>query len=226
MKIHSLSLPSTNIDSMREFYTSVLGLKLAESDSQFFTLQAGFTRMAFNTINDGTLPKHHFAFNIPPNLFQEAKTWLAERTGLISGKEGQVEFDFSNWNALGMYFIDPAGNIGELIARDMLPSAQADVFSADHILSVSEIGVPVPDVPGTVDLLRRAAGLQPYRGETDTFTAVGDENGLLIVVQQGREWYPRTGISAQPSPLEIWFENNHKRFHLQLVDAGVSIQVE
>lgn len=226
MKIHSLSLPSTNFDSMREFYTSVLGLKLAESDSQFFTLQAGFTRMAFNTINDGTLPKHHFAFNIPPNLFQEAKTWLAERTGLISGKEGQVEFDFSNWNALGMYFIDPAGNIGELIARDMLPSAQADEFSADHIVSVSEIGVPVPDVPGTVDLLRRAAGLQPYRGETDTFTAVGDENGLLIVVQQGREWYPRTGISAQPSPLEIWFENNHKRFHLQLVDAGVSIQVE
>ena len=211
---------------MREFYTSVLGLKLAESDSQFFTLQAGFTRLAFNTTNDGTLPKHHFAFNIPPNLFQKGKTWLAERTGLVSGKEGQVEFDFSNWNALGMYFIDPAGNIGELIARDMLPSAQADEFSADHIVSVSEIGVPVPDVPGTVDLLRRAAGLQPYRGETDTFTAVGDENGLLIVVQQGREWYPRTGISAQPSPLDIWFENNHKRFHLQLVDAGVSIQAE
>lgn len=226
MKIHSLSLPSTNIDSMREFYTSVLGLKLAESDSQFFTLQAGFTRLAFNTTNDGTLPKHHFAFNIPPNLFQKGKTWLAERTALVSGKEGQVEFDFSNWNALGMYFIDPAGNIGELIARDMLPSAQVDEFSADHIVSVSEIGVPVPDVPGTVDLLRRAAGLQPYRGETDTFTAVGDENGLLIVVQQGREWYPRTGISAQPSPLDIWFENNHKRFHLQLVDAGVSIQAE
>jgi hypothetical protein len=73
-------------------------------------------------------------------------------------------------------------------------------------------------------LLRRAAGLQPYRGETDTFTAVGDENGLLIVVQQGREWYPRTGISAEPSPLEIRFENNQKHYYLRLGNTGVSIQ--
>jgi catechol-2,3-dioxygenase len=224
MKIQSLTLPSSNIDSMREFYSKVLGLKLVEQDGQSFTLQAGSTRLTFSGTKDGKASKHHLAFNIPPNLFQEAKAWLAARTVLVRGKEGQVEFDFSNWNALGMYFIDPDGNIGELIARDMLPPVETAGFSAEHILSVSEIGIPVADVPGTVALLRQSAGLQPYRGETETFAAVGDENGLLIVVQQGREWYPKTGVSAEFSPMEILIGSGRQTFLLQLGEAGLNIQ--
>ncbi len=209
---------------MLDFYIKVFGLKLVEKSGQSFTLQAGSTRLTFTSAKDRKAPKHHFAFNIPPNLFEEAKTWLAQRTALVRGKEGQVEFDFSNWNALGMYFIDPDGNIGELIARDMLPPAQAAMFSADNILSVSEIGIPVPDVPGTVALLRQAAGLLPYRGETETFAAVGDENGLLIVVQQGREWYPKTGITAEVSPMEIGIESGHMNYLITTGRQGFQVQ--
>ncbi len=224
MKIKTLTLPSSNIDSMREFYTNGLGLPLVREDDQGFTLQAGSTRLTFSHTENGSAPKQHFAFNIPPNLFHEAKAWLAERTELVRGKEGQVEFDFSNWNALGMYFLDPAGNIGELIARDMLPEAETSRFTAANILSVSEIGIPVPNVPETVELLRQVAGLEPYRGETETFAAVGDENGLLIVVQRGREWYPKTGVTAEFLQMEIRIESGEQTFLLRLEETGLDIQ--
>ena len=224
MKIKTLSLPTHNLNSMREFYTDVFGLPLVDEDKSSFTLQAGSTRLAFIGTKDGKAPKHHFAFNIPPNLFQEAKAWLAERTELVRGKEGQVEFDFSNWDARGLYFLDPAGNIGELIARDMLPEAETSRFTAAAILSVSEIGIPVANVPETVTALRQTAGLLPYRGATETFTAVGDENGLLIVVQQGREWYPNTGVSAEDSAMQILIKSANLDYLVTTGQQGIQIQ--
>ena len=209
---------------MQAFYTDILGLPLVDKDGQSFTLQAGSTRLTFSHTEDGSAPKQHFAFNIPPNLFEEAKAWLSERTELVRGKEGQVEFDFSNWNALGMYFLDPAGNIGELIARDMLPEAETSRFTAANILSVSEIGIPVPNVPETVELLRQVAGLEPYRGETETFAAVGDENGLLIVVQRGREWYPKTGVTAEDSAIQILIESANLDYIITTGRQGFQIQ--
>jgi hypothetical protein len=32
------------------------------------------------------------------------------------------------------------------------------------------------------------------------FTAVGDENGLFIVVEGGRIWFPETGIAPENIP--------------------------
>lgn len=53
-------------------------------------------------------------------------------------------------------------------------------------------------------MLRTTLGVAPFRGsEGETFTALGDDQGLLIVVQRGREWYPSTGLAAAPSPLQL-----------------------
>lgn len=47
-------------------------------------------------------------------------------------------------------------------------------------------------------------GISPYGGPgSETFTAVGDEHGLFIVVKRGRIWFPDTGKGAGMAPLEV-----------------------
>ena len=47
-------------------------------------------------------------------------------------------------------------------------------------------------------------GMTVYDGAgSDTFSAVGDELGLFIVVKEGRNWYPETGISAGLHPVSV-----------------------
>jgi hypothetical protein len=42
---------------------------------------------------------------------------------------------------------------------------------------------------------------------SDTFTAVGDEDGLFIVVKRGRIWYPETGVAADVYPVAVTLAN-------------------
>ncbi len=72
-------------------------------------------------------------------------------------------------------------------------------------------------------IIQKATGLQLYKGQTDTFTALGDENGLLIVVKTGREWYPNTGQTAMDSALEVIFEVGKTRYMLINGGTGLSI---
>ncbi len=120
------------------------------SSPQFCSLVAGQSVLHFTRAVGNESPKYHFAFNIAPNLFKQAKIWLSENVALLRGKQGQDEFDFSSWNARGMYFYDPASNIGELIARSDLSPTRETTFDPGSILSISEIGVPVEDVPAAV----------------------------------------------------------------------------
>jgi hypothetical protein len=52
--------------------------------------------------------------------------------------------------------------------------------------------------------LQNELGLAVYDGQgSDTFTAVGDDDGLFIVVKRGRIWYPDTGVPASINPTRI-----------------------
>ncbi len=221
MKIENLILQTNHLTEMVEFYTSVLELKQIGSLTASVVLQAGYTRLQFCQAQTGINPLYHFAFNIPPNLYAQAKVWLEERFDLVKGKQGQVEFDFSNWDAHGLYFYDPVGNILEFIARDMLPPAKEKFFTSSHILSVSEVGIVVEDVLTTITQIEQVTGLQPYREQTDTFTAMGDEHGLLIVVEKLREWYPNTGLKAETMDLEAIITFNGTRYLLANSSAGL-----
>jgi hypothetical protein len=75
-------------------------------------------------------------------------------------------------------------------------------FDERSILSISEIGLASDDVIATVAQLQGAA-MPIYDGAgSDTFAAVGDEHGLLIVVSRGRIWFPETGTPADLVPLK------------------------
>jgi catechol-2,3-dioxygenase len=207
MNIDELDLLAAGLPAQREFYTGVLGLPGAE-ESGAFSVRAGSSRLTFRQAPDGWTGVYHFAFNIPENRFQEAKSWLSGRAPLITDARGKDEFGFESWNAHSVYFYDPAGNILELIARHNLDNSTSEPFSEQSLLSVSEIGLATDNVPDTVRLLQDELGAGIYDGAgSDMFTAAGDEHGLLIVVKQSRVWFPDTGKPAELVPLTAFISN-------------------
>src|ERR671934_159450 len=82
-------------------------------------------------------------------------------------------------SARAVYFRDPERNIVEFLAR----------HEPRRHLTLAEVGLPVADVADAVTALRKL-GLEPYRAWGETFAPLGDADGLLIVVQVGRGWFP------------------------------------
>ena len=48
--------------------------------------------------------------------------------------------------------------------------------------------------------------MQTYRDHATSFVPVGDDHGVLILVSNGREWFPETGIRAAPLPTQVRLE--------------------
>ena len=101
-----------------------------------------------------------------------------------------------------MYFGDPDGNILELIARRNLANDAPGDFDASMLLRIAEFGLPTADPASTVSELERVLGLDIYDGDRQTFTAVGSETGLFIVVPIGRKWFP-TEVAAAESVARV-----------------------
>ena len=201
MQIEHLELLATDLAALRDFYVGRCGLPALAATEGYLELQVGESCLRFTQAPEGWSGCYHFAFNIPENQFAEAKAWLAKRVALAADASGRDTFDSSDWNADILYFFDPAGNIGELIARHTLDCASDAPFGSENLLSVSEIGVAVPDVAATVADLTERIGIARYGETSDTFTPIGDERGLFIVVRAGRIWFPDTGIVAAPLPV-------------------------
>lgn len=211
MRFTQIRFLTRDLAALHSFYCRTLGLRelvTAESRSGRLDLLAGETVLIFEQAPEAWSGNYHFAFNIPANQFEAAQKWLMHRAPALSDKAGNTSFHHSDWNADSVYFLDPGGNILELIARHNLKTNALDQkphFDANRILSVSEIGLAVDDVEGAVaNLITQIPGTAVYgSGEPDMFSAVGDENGLLIIVRQGRIWYPDSGIPALHLPVDI-----------------------
>jgi catechol-2,3-dioxygenase len=189
--IARLRLRTHRLAELRTFYREKFHFPIQDETRDSITFRAGTTSLTFvQTEEKDTQPFYHFAFNIPENKLPLAKEWLERRTPLVL-REGEAVFHFPNWNAHAIYFWDPAGNLGELIARHNLANARGGAFTPEEILYASEIGLVVEDVPAAVRELKRRLGLPAYRPGSPTFEPLGDEHRLLIVVQKGRPWSHR-----------------------------------
>ena len=186
-----LTLQTRKLDELRTFYREQFGMPVLADGANSVTLKAGDTALTFEQTSDETIePFFHFAFNIPENKLVSAKTWLSRRAKILS-HHGHDEYDFRDWNAHAVYFWDPAGNLGELIARHDLANANAGDFRGSDLLNVSEIGIVVDDVPTEAKSLKAALGVETYKGSaSQSFEAIGDAHQLLIVVPVGRGWFP------------------------------------
>jgi len=196
MHIHELRLHARDLDAQRIFFGETLGLSIVDSTPEQLTVQVGQTTLIFEH-QPGWAGIYHYALNIPENQFSQAAAWLTERAALLSDSDGKQQFFFSNWDADAVYFLDADGNIAELIARHSLPTVSDDLFGVKNILCVSEIGWVSDDVLAAAGHLAESYGLSAYLGSSGkTFTAVGDENGLFILVPRHHPWMPNNQPAA------------------------------
>lgn len=204
MKILDVTLQTHRLAELKAFYTQVLELPLAEEKAAAFAVQVQHTRLRFRQAAAGEEPQYHFAFNIPENQLAQARAWVAARVPLLRSADGTEEFDFANWHAHAFYFEDPAGNILECIARHDLPNATSAPFSGASLLGLSEVGLPVADVLAFCGQLTAQLGVPSFAKGTPTahFSAMGDDEGLLIVVPLEKKWMP-TDKPVQACPVEV-----------------------
>jgi catechol-2,3-dioxygenase len=161
MYIQELILHTRHIGDQKAFYCTILSLPLLTETTDSFTVQAGRTRLCFEE-SESDVPPYHIAFTIPRQTFYEAKSWVQQRVPLLH-KNGEDEIFFAHLNARSFYFCDPAGNILEDIVHYNLNTKRVPANMAS-VLHVSEIGLPVADVPAVADRLDKQCALQPYGG--------------------------------------------------------------
>jgi catechol-2,3-dioxygenase len=172
------------------FYVDALHAKPAGDG-----VRVGETTLRFD--EEAPPAPYHLAFALPPGSVRSAFAWAHPGLDMLS----EEIFDFSNWNADAFYFEDPDGNVLELIARHGPERA----FAVSDIVNLCELGLPVADPPTAVTELETELGLEVFDGDRDAFTAVGDPQGLFIVVRPGRNWLP-TDRAAAECPAEVTIE--------------------
>lgn len=191
MQITRVSLPVRSVATWIDFFNQRLQLCEGGGGTSS-SVQVGSTLAEFRHDASQT-GVHHLALTIPESKFEQAKLWIGERTTVLA-LDGADEFECSAaWNAHSVYFDGPDGSVLELIARRDLPHGQKGEFTSADLLAVSEVGVAVPSVPESAAALAIAAALHPYGAVPgETFGPVGTTEGLLILVTEGRAWFPTT----------------------------------
>jgi len=190
MHIHHVTIGTRDLDSTESVYGDTFGLPTTR-EGERVVVRMGATTVTF--LAEPTLSgTHHLAWTIPTGTFDAAVAWASERVPPLRGDGGATVFEAPRaWDARSVYIDGPDGQLLELIERRTLPaSARRAGFAADDIVRVSEVGVAVPDVLAAVDACT-AAGVASYGSDPDPgFSAVGDVEGLLVLVPAARRWFP------------------------------------
>ncbi len=198
MEIRQVQLATRAPDETAHFYERLGCPVVVDRDAAHVTV--GSTQLVFRVL-DGMIGAHHLAFTIPTGSFAAAKSWIAG-VATVLGADDSDEFEGPpNWNSRSVYFEGPDRQLLELIERrDLSPAGAADPA---RLVSVSEVGLAVPDVLGAVDALRHH-GLEAYANPPGPdFAPVGDVHGLLILVSPGRKWFPTLDRAPSTAPVVV-----------------------
>lgn len=214
MNITKLELLTADLQVQNDFYENILELPVKLTSSNL-EVKAGQTELVFIQAPADFDGAYHFAFNIPENQFHVAKTWISERIPLLRDESGQDEFESKNWISHSVYFKDAAGNVLEFIARHHLKNAVDGDFDGEQILNISEIGLPSENVIGFVNELCASLNLSVFKQQpNETFTPVGDDNGLFILPIKNRIWIPNSGVPAKLLPVKVTGDTNGKEWEV------------
>jgi len=223
MKITYLELVTTNVQAQREFYSNVLELPVNLSATKL-EVQAGETLLVFMQAEPDFSGAYHFAFNIPENQLPAAIEWSSKRFPLLHDDTGKEIFDSKSWNSDSVYFKDPAENVLEFIARHEMKNPHEGKFDKKQILNVSEIGLPSEDVIALANKLCTQLGLPVFHQEpNETFTPVGDNDGLFILPIRDRIWMPQSGVPAKLLPIKVKGNANGKEWEVRGVPYEIIV---
>lgn len=211
MYIRELTIQTRKLAEQKTFYSALLELPLIAETASSFTIQAGTTRLTLQETQQEVL--YHIAFTIPRNKFEQAKSWIAHRTPILPTKTGEDEIFFSGLNARSFYFGDAAGNILEYMVHNVLEHETPGDFGPQDVLRLSEIGLPVEDVPAIAAQLEQRQEIvsYPVPGQVSPdFAYLGDIAGQLVVVRAGRPWLPTETVKAIVSPAQVVISGQHE----------------
>lgn len=224
MQIKELRLTTNfDLDTQKKFYTEILAMPIQEESRSYFCVQAGATKLFFEK---GSLPAYyHFAFNIPVHLMQSALHWTKQNLVILTDN-GTELIDFPNWDAQAIYFKDPAGNILEFIGRrDILVERKGEIFHPKQIINISEIGLPSNDTISLRAKIEQHLAVPHYSGDSPRFYAMGNPEGLFILVDQNiKKWYP-TDIPEKAFPLGVSFSQGGVEVKMSIrTDLTISLK--
>lgn len=215
----SIRLKASNLSALEQFYINELGLHCNYSNKEELSIQFGLTELIFEM---GSENVYHFAINIPENQILESRDWISNFCEIVQDEKQDI-VDFPNWNAHSVYFLDPAGNIVEFIARHNLKNSQEEKFSAKSLLEISEMGICVDDLKAFDDEVKDFLGFDIFWGNHDRFMALGHENCLLICVGKDRAWFPTENIMSRKQEFKLLFQNKSDYRELSMNKDGLLI---
>lgn len=226
MLIRHLRVASRDLIAQRRLYAETLGFAIVSETDDALTVQTGASRLSFvaERVIGAVHGPYHFAFNIPFDQVDEAKSWVVTRVPLVVDRAGESDFHNERFASHQFYFKDADGNIGEFIGRRRQPASQGAPFeAATCVRNISEIGVAVPDVAAAFQRFTQQFGPSRYGVNADgVFAGVGDDDGMLIVVRDGRLWFPDTGIPANPLWFEADLQTERGAWRLTGPDSGIA----
>lgn len=209
MNLDNIEILTTELKATKYFYEKVLGLPVTKCNSKSISIKVGLSTLKFIESLKKEKPIYHLAFNIPENKLSEVINWCEDRIELIKKEDAVLITEFEPWNANALYFYDNNDNLLEFIARKDLNNSEKETFSSKQILNISEIGIVTDNPLGFANQLVQNYGLSLFEKNqnSEIFTAIGDDNGLLVIVKTNRNWYP-TQTPAKRNWTKIGLSNN------------------
>ncbi len=217
MKILNVTLTVRDLAAAVKFYRDILEMPVDENRDHA-VVNVGSSRLSLSQGEafDGV---HHLAFGILPSEFEQAHAWLSARIPPLV-KNGQELFVGSGgWESRSVYFLGPDNIILEFIARNADANGESDYKENPRILSISEIGIAVADVPAAGERLSDELALPPFFDQEETFAPLGNHDGLLILVQQDRIWFPTKSLRPARGPLSVGIESVIENTWLDVTSA-------
>lgn len=222
MIIQELTLFTSQLEKQKVFYHNTLGLHLIDEKDDSFKIKIGGSYLNFQYKKETT--PYHFALNIPANKGLEALSWLKARVS-IQKLAGEELVDFKDWNAKSIYFYDEDKNIVELISRKNLGWFTHQSFDQKQVMSISEIGIATSSVMTIYTYLNHVFGLDIYDGSPNRFCAIGNEQGMFIVINnQVKGWIPNND-KAFSSPFMVSIKTPKGKFSFQFEKEEISLSV-
>ncbi|GAL81628.1 hypothetical protein JCM19274_473 [Algibacter lectus] len=207
MKIEEITLFTNQIEKQKLFYQEVVDFDLVFDSEEKITFKTGKSLLSFEykeTVNSA-----HFAFNIPSNKIDEALLWLQKRVAILPDGENLIS-NFESWNAKAIYFYDADKNIVEFIARKDLNQNSVEQFTAKEIISISEIAMVTTNISPLYKAISRIKPISIFHGNINRFCAIGNHDGLFILIDKTvKTWHP-TGESVHTADFMIKGDYNFK----------------
>ncbi|WP_110927270.1 VOC family protein [Bacillus massiliglaciei] len=200
MEMRRVTVETDCFSEQKKFYKDTLGAPTKEETDSQFTVLIGSSELSFIKTEPNRKPFYHFAFNIPANQFDEAKSWLQNKT-LLNTEDGKDEHYFTHINASSIYFSDPGGNIGEFICYHSLSPVNHQLFSMKSLLNLSEMSVTASDVRKAEQTLT-GSGIGKEGYDTEELTFLGKGKVFLLLALEGRRWF-FSDKKAEPHPAVI-----------------------